>query len=386
MSSVTETFQSRLGAVLHSRPSFHWFATLLMAAAVVPMFRLAGLPLRIDLVGMAWVYWWASAVRAVLVAISLAVLGLPWSQTLGPLIQHYRRQKLRLPFLGLLAVWLVHLFGWEFGLVLVIETVAVAELLDRGPELLGKRVMNVLIPAGYFFLGLLLVFALNHAIAGLEFAGTWDGFFNRWDGRIFGLTVSEAANWSKAHLPQWLWQVASLAYYDVYGQVGAALAIIALAAGGRREALRYVGIILTGYALALTIFYFMPSMGPFALRDAPPGAPAWLAETYFSQRVVPLRAQLLWKHAALPGGIQVQLADYYIGFPCMHVAMPAIALWFLRRWRRMAALLLAFDLLIILGIVLLEWHYFLDILGGVGAAAVAIALNPAPKEASCLDG
>ena len=68
-------------------------------------------------------------------------------------------------------------------------------------------------------------------------------------------------------------------------------------------------------------------------------------------------------------------AGYFIAFPCMHVAAPTIALWFVRQWRRLAYILLALDALLCVAIVILEYHYVVDLMGGVVVAALAILLN-----------
>jgi hypothetical protein len=144
--------------------------------------------------------------------------------------------------------------------------------------------------------------------------------------------------------------------------------------------MRYVGILTTGYAMALAIFYFLPTIGPFILQPSP-DFPNSL-NTVLTQRIIFTKAQLLSRHQlAIPEILQVNLVDYYIGFPSMHIAMPLIAIWFLRRWRRVALLVAVFDLFLVMAIVLLEWHYFLDLAGGVAIALAAIALNPAPLEA-----
>jgi membrane-associated phospholipid phosphatase len=67
--------------------------------------------------------------------------------------------------------------------------------------------------------------------------------------------------------------------------------------------------------------------------------------------------------------------DYFIGFPCMHIAQPLIVMWFLRRWKRMLIVLCAYDALLIVSILLLEWHYLVDIIGGVLVAAISIAIT-----------
>jgi len=358
------------------RPSLHWLLTLLMMVALVPVFRFARLPLRIDLLGMAGAYWLGTASHALFVAVLLAAVGLPLQQTFLPVIQHYRQQPMRLPFLLIFAAGMIWLFGWSLGFVVVVDGIAVAELLDRGAEGFGSRVLDVLIPCAYLFIVVVLVFAYNHAIAGMKFAGSWDLFFNRMDARVFRITVSQVAVWCHSHLSQWFYLFVEYAYYTLYGQVGAALAITAIGLG-RREALRYVGTLMTGYALSLVIFYLLPTIGPFTLL-ANPDFPHSLA-TLLTQKVILLKAQFLSRHQlAIPEIVHVNLMDYYIGFPSMHITMPLVAIWFLRRWRRMALLLAVFDLFLVVAIVLLEWHYFLDLVGGAAVAVAAIALNPKP--------
>jgi len=63
---------------------------------------------------------------------------------------------------------------------------------------------------------------------------------------------------------------------------------------------------------------------------------------------------------------------YYLAFPCTHVAQPLIVLWFLRRWKRMVAVLAVYDVFLVPAILMLEWHYFVDMLGGIAIAAVVI--------------
>ena len=352
----------------------HWVIALLMAIAVVPLFRSIGAPLQIDFTGMAGAYWIGTAAHALFVAVVLAVLGLPWQQTVQPLLNRYRQQKMRLPFLLIFAVWMLWLFGWSLGLVVIVDGIAVAELLDRGPDRFGSRIIDVLIPAAYLFFVVLLVYAYNHAFAYMKFAGAWDPLLNALDARVFGLTVSQAAGWFQAHLPARFYEWVEYAYSSLYGQVGAVLAVTALSAG-RREAMRYVGTLMIAYTLALAIFFFIPNSGPFILR-AKPNFPNSL-NTALVQQAIVVKAQLLSQHQlAMPEIRQINLLDYYIGFPSMHVAMSLVAIWFARRWRRMALLLAVLNLLVFWAIVLLEWHYFIDLVGGVAVAAAAIGLTP----------
>jgi hypothetical protein len=49
----------------------------------------------------------------------------------------------------------------------------------------------------------------------------------------------------------------------------------------------------------------------------------------------------------------------------MHIAQPIIAAWSLRRWPRASALAFAYCALLVPCILILEWHYFVDILSGM---------------------
>jgi hypothetical protein len=131
-----------------------------------------------------------------------------------------------------------------------------------------------------------------------------------------------------------------------------------------------VGTILTAYYLALILFFLWPSQGPYYLcpqhfLDFPISLKA-----YAIQKASIANSQALWNHSR----IRQISTDYYIAFPCMHIAQPLIAMWFLRRWRRMVIALAAYDALLLVAIVLLEWHYIVDVLAGILAAGVAIAM------------
>jgi hypothetical protein len=57
---------------------------------------------------------------------------------------------------------------------------------------------------------------------------------------------------------------------------------------------------------------------------------------------------------------------------CRSRVQPLIVLWFLRRWKRMVAVLAVYDVFLVPAILMLEWHYFVDMLGGIAIAAVVI--------------
>jgi hypothetical protein len=155
----------------------------------------------------------------------------------------------------------------------------------------------------------------------------------------------------------------------MFAQIGAALLLTSFIYGKSRG-FRFVGAILTAYYLALALFYLWPSQGPYYLcaihfSDFPN-----TLQTYAIQKQSILNSQALWNHTPL----RRISTDYYIAFPCMHVVQPLIALWFLRRWKRIVLVLAAYDALLVAAILLLEWHYAVDLLGGVLVAIAAIAL------------
>lgn len=357
------------------RPAIHWFATAVMAASIIPMFRLSGLPLGIDLVGMATTYWCVLSFQAVFlahIALRYRSTDRPDSHPRDPTLSAARAPPPVFDIGADRSELLVHLVdACNAG----DRHACTHRTLGPRPRMHRQAHLGCLIPAGYLFFGLLLVFALNHAIAGMKFAAAWDPVFDHLDRRMFGITVSEIAGWSSTHLPQWTWRLAVLTYYSLFGEVGAVLIITALTAG-RHEAFRYGGAILTAYFGALICFYWMPTIGPFALRSVHSSNWGWLSEIYQGQRVLVIYAGLVWRHVPVPELARVQSAEYYIGFPSMHVAMSAIASWFMRRSRVRLAALIVFNACLLAGIILLECHYLLDILGGAVVAAIAIALNP----------
>ena len=66
---------------------------------------------------------------------------------------------------------------------------------------------------------------------------------------------------------------------------------------------------------------------------------------------------------------------YFISFPALHITIPLIVAWFLRKWKILSMIMVAYTALLVPAILILEWHYFADILGGVAIAGLAIAIT-----------
>jgi hypothetical protein len=351
----------------------HWIVTALLALALLPAFSLAELPLRINWPRFLSMYWIHLAATSVAFATFLYLLGFPLKDTLLPLWRHYWGQKPRFVVLAVFAIAMVWEFGWAPGIIIVLGTVIFLEFFDRisgDPQKLWESATGVFIPAAYLFTGLVLVFCYNDLTASLRFVGSYDAAFNRLDAALFhGFTVSALSHAAARYFSLGFFKFLEFIYYGMFNQIGAALIIIPLCLG-RKRALEFAGTVLTAYYLALVIFFVWPTIGPFSI------CPTHFADfphslaTYGFQKVFVTKAQGFLTHQ-MPFRVDT---DFYIAFPSMHIAQPLIVLWFLRRWKRITLFLLAYDVILVGAILLLEWHYFVDLIGGILIAALAIAV------------
>src|SRR5512132_4152287 len=85
--------------------SGHWLFPAFMACSIYPLFRAADLPFRLDFFGMASAYWWATASRALFLAIAFSIIAFPKS-TLFPALARYWTNLIRLQFLFAFAIFL----------------------------------------------------------------------------------------------------------------------------------------------------------------------------------------------------------------------------------------------------------------------------------------
>lgn len=274
---------------------------------------------------------------------------------------------------------------WRSGLhlptcVKLVDAVVALELVLRWREgrLDPRRTAWAVLPAAiYFIAGFVLVFTYNEVIVSRRFYGAEDDALNRLDLRLFGTTVSAVAHRAAALLGSGGFDVIEALYYGMFAQLGATIVICGLGSGPR-HAVRFVGAIMLAQALALTTFYLWPSHGPYYSCAGHFERWPFHSNTLAWQKEALAAAQRLWERRPRP---LLELL-YFVSFPCMHIAQPLISLWFLRRYRRMVAVLGAYDLLLIPAILLLEWHYFLDIFGGiaVAAAVVWVVYEPSTEE------
>lgn len=260
--------------------------------------------------------------------------------------------------------------SWGKALVLTVDTLALLEFRDRTTTPQRSKIFfGLLLSALYLFAGFILVFAYNDVILSLRFFASADTALNSLDQWLLhGWSVTRMTAWAVSNLPDSSFPLLEFIYFGMFTQIGAAL-MLTSTFGGKKNGLRFVGTILTAYYLALALFYLWPSQGPYYLSGGTLPRDLMVSEI---QRQAVVNSAALWTHKP----IAFISTDYYIAFPCMHIAQPLIVMWFLRHSRRMVILLAAYDAILIPAILLLEWHYVVDIVGGVLVAGIAIvAMN-----------
>jgi hypothetical protein len=367
-------------AVMNERTSgdpggvdLHWIVTACAGVLLLVGSHLAGLPLRVNWRMFIGAFWGGMGVRAIFAATLLYLIGFPLSQTVKPAWDRYKQQRARIPAFVIFAAWMLLQFGVEVGGMIVVDGFVLAELIDRSRgshDTISKILRSVASPAVYLFFGLVAMFCYNDLIASMKFIGAYDAFFLKVDSILMrGHSISGMAHSLAPHLPIQTFGIAEFIYYGMFGQVGAALVLTALCLG-RRESLRYVGAVLTAYGIALLLFYLWPTIGPFYTRPFD-SLPRVQLATYDYQQNAVLKARLLTTSYKQFNTIN---ADYFIAFPCMHIAQPLVVMWFLRRWKRITCALILYDVILVPAILLLEWHYLADLIGGILVAGAAIGL------------
>ncbi len=351
---------------------WHYWISLLLLLAMVPLLRRENLPLKFDWITLGVAYWFVLAAQSIFVAVLLCLIGLPIEQVLRPLVARYRENPLRLIALVMFAAILVALTGWLRAVVLSVDAIALLELRNRQKtQALRHTAAAILAPAAYLFFGFLMVLAYNNIIVSVRYNFAYDpqmAAIDRW--LLHGHSVWDFSHWALRVFPLSFFKAAEFIYFGMFLQIGAAMIFLALCKGQKR-ALQFVGTILLSYYVALTLFYIWPAQGPYFLC---PGHfsrfPASL-QSYNIQKTLIRDALVLWQRVP----IARISADYFIGFPCMHLVQPIVVIWFLRPWRRLVIALAAYDVLLLAAILMIEMHYAIDIVAALPVAAIAITIT-----------
>src|SRR5438270_818643 len=78
------------------RLNTHYFLSAALAVAILPLFELVHLPFSVSWQRLILVYWVGLALRAVLAALIMGLIGLPTVSTLRPICSHFSAHKKRL--------------------------------------------------------------------------------------------------------------------------------------------------------------------------------------------------------------------------------------------------------------------------------------------------
>jgi len=246
--------------------------------------------------------------------------------------------------------------GWAAGALFAVAGFATLEFYHRKGD--WKALRTALLPWAYLALGIQLALYFSSVIVSVRSCTEYDSLFARLDKSImFGATVIGI---SRNAVP--FYGAAEWLYYSIGGVMGAAILFLCLS-GDSTTAFRMCGGILITYYLSLLLFFFLPAQGPFIAA----GLPSYL-ETATVQRMSFFNASVLYHHTRW---ITPPLG-YYVAFPSLHVAQPVIAAWFLRKWSRVALIVGAYCVLLVPAILILQWHYLIDIIGGLAVAAIAV--------------
>lgn len=304
----------------------------------------------------------AIAILSIAYAIILSIIQTPQEVVL-PLTRRYARTPLRFVIVGMLGVLFFYLYPIIAAPIFLLIAVALLESNDRGVSL--STLVRPLLPAAYLFLGLMTVFGVNAVIVTVRAANyTWvvkrlDSFL------LLGHNVSELSHRLCAAAPSAVSMALMICYFGLFAQIGAALLIISLKVG-RDEGMKFVSTILLAYTITMAVFAVFPTYSPyFSCTDH--GSSPLPRNVVEAQQSIMRQVALRQRHSQIPVD-----TEYYVSFPCMHITQPLIVLWFLRKWRRIFVVLLATDVVLVVAIVGLEWHYMVDLVGGVIVAAAAI--------------
>jgi|SRR5579862_1564991 len=351
---------------------WHYWISLLLLLAIVPLLRRENLPLKFDWITLAIAYWVLLAAQSIFVAVLLCLIGLPTDQVLRPFVARYRETPLRLLALFFFLAILVALTGWLRAIVLTVNALALLELFNRQQmQDLRRTAAAILAPAAYLFFGFLMVLAYNNVIVSVRFNFAYDpamAAIDRW--LLHGHNVWEFSHWAVQTFPLSFFKAAEFVYFGMFLQIGATLMFLALYEGQKR-ALQFIGTILLSYYVALLLFYIWPAQGPYFLCPAHFSRFPASLQSYTIQKTLIRDAFARWQHTP----IKRISADYFIGFPCMHLVQPIVVLWFLRPWRKLVVALAAYDVVLIIAILMIEMHYAVDMVAALPVAAIAIVIT-----------
>jgi len=339
-----------------------------MAVSAGPLLKHLGLPLSVNWSALFSLYWIRIGARSLSWALLLVMFACTPHHTFGEFFLHIRNRILPI-VLAITGLLLGLLFlPWSAAVLLSLNIVVLFELIRRtraDTHPFSKRVLWTVICGTYLFAGITLVFIYNDVVVASRFPISHDSTLNAIDLPILGHSVSVVAHTMMLPLPVSFLKFLDLAYFELFILLGIALIFVSYVS--LTDGLRFVGTCMTAYYLTLLIFYLWPSYGPYMYcPQHSVHYPFFLAASVFQSAGMPNLIAISHRQ------IRHVATGYYIAFPSMHVALPVISAWFLRRWRLLAWVMAAYIPLVIFAIIVLEWHYAIDLVGGIGIGLLAL--------------
>jgi hypothetical protein len=338
------------------------------------LFRLRGIPLNYEWMSFFIPYWVGISLYSVFFAVLFYLIEYDFRGTLKSLFGPFTAKKPRLLFLLAFFAELIWFFGFFKALIILSDLFAAAFLLIRlrnRSKTWLKDALTVLVPAFYFAAGFVLIASYNVLIGSIRYFGSYDPIFNSIDKILmFGWSVPVLSQYVAGHASPSAFLILEKIYFFMFPQIGACIILLTVQMGVK-HAMRFVGAITIAYQLATLIYFCFPSLGPFFLTNPlSAGLPPSLITTHIQAELVQ-KLQSLWQ-TGTKNSIGL---DFYIAFPCMHIAQPLIVLWFLRSMKVVVRFLLVYDFLMIFSIVLLQWHYLIDLIGGALVAIIVVKIH-----------
>ena len=331
-----------------ARRGIHFWFTAILGLLLIPAGIHTHLLILPELSTFRYMMEWG--IEGVLWTVVLYQLGIKGSWS------WLRRDTKRFIPAGMLVAILLFIFGLKIGGIAASVGIVLTEFIFRKGD--WRRLASVLLPWLYLTAGIEMSLDYSAVIVSMRPCTEFDSALKMLDAHLFfGASVVDLSRASSA-----FYMPAELFYYLVFGAMLSGIILLCMD-GDQRSAFELAGAMLTTFYISLAIFYFLPAQGPFIAGGLPSNV---LTATL--ERASLSNATMLFHHTAWINAPR----SYYVSFPSDHVAQPLIAAWYLRRWRIISAIVLGFCILLIPSILILQWHYIVDIIAGILVAIVSV--------------
>lgn len=169
----------------------------------------------------------------------------------------------------------------------------------------------------------------------------------------------------------WLIELCDWVYFKFFLHMALTTALL-LGMHRSRERIEYLGALALCYLFGGPLYHLLPGAGPvffdpasyqqvFKMKLMTNSIRDWLFHN---------TSGVVTEHASV-----VKTWGYIACMPSLHIAQEVVMLWYARRSRIALVLSVIFTGLTCLAVVLLGWHYPIDVVGGIVVAAIAIAIS-----------